>query len=116
MSYEVYKVIHIVFIFYFLTGMAISFFKKETPKGVKIFTGIASFLILVGGMGLMARVGISHGKGWPLWIKMKFLFWGILAIGGPILAKRLKEKRELAFYGLMLFAVFAAFFAIYQPQ
>ncbi len=114
-SYQVYKLVHLASIFMFLSTMGASFFLNEKGKLIKILSGISSFLILVGGMGLLARLGVSHGEPFPFWVISKIGIWLGLAILAPVLAKRLKSMRHLAFLGLWLLAAVAAYFAIYKP-
>ena len=114
MSYEVYKVLHLVSIFFFIAGLAITFMLSDNPKFNKIVTGITSLLILVAGMGLLARIGISM-KELPTWVIPKMAIWLILAIAAPILGKRLQSKKTIALYGLLSLLSIAGVLAIYKP-
>lgn len=113
MPYEFYKIFHVVSLF-LLMGVFTASMLIEPPKWMKIFSGILSLLIFVAGMGLIARIGISHGAGWPLWLKVKVGMWLFLAAWSPIATKRFKNNRPLAFgvfYGIV---VVAAVMAVYQ--
>jgi uncharacterized membrane protein SirB2 len=114
-SYQLYKVIHLASVFFFLGSLGASFFVKEKVKIIKILTGITSFLILVGGMGLLARLGFSHGEPFPFWVLLKMGLWLTLAIAGPLLARRLHSMRVFALTGLLSLAVLAAYAAVYKP-
>ena len=96
LTYEFYKVLHITSIFFFIAGMSASLLMQPAPKFIKIITGIASFFILVGGMGLLARIGYTHGKGaWPAWVQAKVGIWLVLAIGVPVLSKKIKDRKSV---------------------
>ena len=110
MSYEVYKVLHVLCVVLFMGAIGAQFFSNSAPKSVKIISGITSFLILVGGMGLLARLGVSHGGGWPIWVKVKLGLWLVVVIAAPVLAKRLTSHRQKAYYGIS----FLVFIAIYM--
>jgi uncharacterized membrane protein SirB2 len=104
MSYEFYKIIHIAMAFILIAGITASFIGEGAPKSVKIGVGICSLLLFVAGMGLIARIGIGHGEGWPLWLKVKVGLWLFIAAGAPIAAKRMRNKLALGVF-LLAFIV-----------
>lgn len=114
MPYEVYKVLHLIFLLIFVASIGISFFLDAQNKQVRLAGMVSSFLMFVAGFGLMARLGLTHE--WPLWVKIKVVLWLILATAGPILAKRLKQNRAWAFRGLMILFFVAIVLAIYKPS
>jgi uncharacterized membrane protein SirB2 len=113
MSYEIYNIIHLTSIIILFTGMAISFFGLNS-KLIKILTGIATLMTLVGGMGLMARLGVSHTEGWPLWIKVKMCIWFIVGIGGAIVSKRFPKYGRPAYFLSVILFIVAATAATYK--
>ena len=115
MSYEFYKVLHLAMVFIFIGSAAFQFASTVTSKNVKIATGVTSFMILVGGMGLLARIGVSHGAGFPGWVWAKMVIWLIISAATPILAKRLVNNRQFAFIGIIGLMILAAFFAVNKP-
>lgn len=116
MSAEFYQVLHISSLFIFVSGLGISFFTDNTNKLNKILTGISSLLILVAGMGLIAKqLEIGHGESWPKWIHAKITIWAIVAIGGPVLAKRMSQKKAMAFYGLLILMILAVYTVAHKP-
>lgn len=110
MSYEFYKVVHVLMIIVFFGSLGATLYSSENPKSQRIITGLSSFLILVGGMGLLARLGVSHGEGFPGWVTAKIVIWLFLSALAPILNKRLSpaaKKKSLYFF------LFLGFLAIY---
>ena len=115
MGLQFYKIMHVVSIvlFFAFYGMAAS--KAQAKKSEKIFSGIALILILVAGMGLIKYIGISHGAGWPVWIKVKLVIWTIVAATGHMTLKRYPQYAMKLFWTYVGLLTFASYLANYKP-
>ena len=114
LSYEFYKILHYAMIFLFFGSVGASFLGREKTKHTKILTGISSFFIFVAGMGLLARLGVSHKEAWPTWAYAKLAIWLLLSALVPILSKRVKQSYIL-FYVFIGLGVFAGYVALNKP-
>jgi uncharacterized membrane protein SirB2 len=114
-AYEIYKMIHIVSIVLLFTTLSLSLVAGYNTKPVKIFSGVATLFLLVSGMGLVARIGISHGESWPLWLQLKVVVWLIIGVGGAVVAKRFQSQGKIFFLAMMALLVFVTYLVNYQP-
>lgn len=86
-SYSVYKIVHLVgvlMVFLALGGVATHAINGGAKghswrKPIAITHGIGLVLSLVGGFGLLARLGIVHG-GLPGWVMAKLGIWLLFAV------------------------------------
>lgn len=86
-SYGVYKIVHLVgvlMVFLALGGVATNAINggqknHSWRKPIAITHGIGLLLSLVGGFGLLARLGIVHG-GLPGWVMAKLGIWILFAV------------------------------------
>ena len=122
MPYPVYKLLHFLGIFMVLTVLAAASMhvlrggtRADNPyrKALGTAHGVGAFLILLGGFGMLARLGIMHG-GLPLWAYLKLAIWvalsGAIAVvyRGPGLARAL-------LLAVPLLALLAGAIALYKP-
>lgn len=125
MPYQVYKVVHIaaiLLLFASLGGLAVlaaggpvDEAKKKSLRILLVAShGIGLVLILVAGFGLLARIGIKHGTGWPMWVYVKLVLW-ILLGASVALYKRMPQLAKGLFFAMPLIGAIAAGFAIYKP-
>ena len=85
-SYSVYKVVHllgVLMVFLALGGVATNAInsgakKHAWSKAIGITHGIGLVLSLIGGFGLLARLGIIQG-GFPGWVSAKLTIWILFA-------------------------------------
>ncbi len=112
MSYAFYKFLHLIGLTSLILGLggAIigTYVVGQKPsvgrKAIAITHGLGMLLMLVGGFGMLARLGMQ----WPWWISVKLFIW--LALGAWIVvAYRLSTKHFLAVWltPLLLVAVAA---------
>lgn len=122
MSYAAYNFLHIlgvIFLFMALGGTIIHVINGGTKednawrKPLSIIHGIAMLILLVGGFGLMARIGIDHAA-IPGWIWGKLLIWVLLGAAIAIPYRVREWAKPLALIVPLLGAL-AAWLAIYQP-
>ncbi len=107
-SYEVYKIIHLTCLVLFFSTAALSLLANSQSRLNAIIQGVVTLLIFISGMGLMARLGISHSGGYPSWILIKFAVFFLIAIGVPVVRKRLPEiSRVYYVFSLILFVIAA---------
>jgi uncharacterized membrane protein SirB2 len=107
LSYETYKVMHLMSLMVLFTTLSLQLY-GVSHKLHKMLTGVATLLVLVSGMGLMARLGISHGSTWPTWIYVKYAVWILVGVGGALVVKRLPRYRRPTYWiSLALFFVAA---------
>lgn len=120
LSYTTYKVIHLLGVFMALLplgGMLLHVINggtREYPsrRFAALYHGIGLFLALLGGFGLLARLGITGGL--PGWIHVKLAIW--LSLG--VLPFFIYRKRTLVkplWVATLLLAIAAASMAIYKP-
>lgn len=124
-SYVTYKIIHYLGIFSALAAVAGVAAHSGTggnppgrprwSRGLSAAHGIGLFLALVGGFGMLARLGVSQeGLGLPLWIWIKLAIWVVF---GAILtlARRRPETAPWVLIVAPLLAVCAGAVALLKP-
>ena len=120
MPYELYKILHLFGIFLIIVSLGGVLLHvrnggdKSTNtnrKTVMTTHGIGMLLSLVGGFGILARLGIHSLPGWVL---AKLFIWLFLGAAVPILYRKPNLAKPL-WIGIPAIAGFAGFLAIYKP-
>jgi len=122
-SHSLYNVMHIfgiALMFVAIGGVAIhsanggTKVDSSTRKLVSIGHGLGALLVLVGGFGMLARLGMQHGAGFPKWLWVKITIW--LVLSAIVLLPYRKPALARPLFVLMpALAGFAAYMAIYKP-
>lgn len=122
MPYAVYKLVHLFGIFIVLTAMAATCMhvmrggtRADNPhrRALGIAHGVAAFLILLGGFGMLARLGLVQG-GLPGWIIAKLAIWALVS-AAIMLPYRRAGAAGMVMTALPVLAVIAGAIALYKP-
>lgn len=108
-SYSIYKIVHllgVMMVFLSLGGVimhAINGGGREHSwrKPVAITHGIGLLLALVGGFGLLARLGVMHGT-LPGWIIAKLGIWLVFAILVGVVIRKKSWAKPIWIIALLL--------------
>ena len=120
--YESYKVLHILGVllaFAALGGLALTVANGATKKISSVQRligaphGAAMFIILLGGFGALARIGVMHGT-LPGWVLVKLACWVLLAVLVAVPYRKPAWARPI-FWCLPVLGGIAAVMAIYKP-
>jgi uncharacterized membrane protein SirB2 len=112
-SYETYKILHIFTLFMVISAMGgiIAEGRWIPNRSFKIAVGVLSFLVFVGGMGLIARLGFKHTEPFPLWVIVKIASWIILNIAIVALFKVQKKEYKTICALVSFMAIFTAVYS-----
>lgn len=123
-SHPFYNVVHIIGIVMAVAALGgAAMLAAATPAGaparperrlLAILHGIGTLLILIGGFGMLARLGVMHGGGFPGWIWVKLGVWGIVA-AALFLPRRNPRLARPLLLSLPVLGGVAAYMAIYKP-
>ena len=76
--------------------------------------GTGLFLMLVGGFGMMARLGIGGPGSWPVWLIVKMGIWLLLALL-PVAVRRGVVPRSISWLIAAFLVATAAWSALIKP-
>lgn len=118
--YEVVHLIGIAMLFVAIGGVAVHAANggtkadSRTRSLVGSVHGVGALLILVGGFGMLARIGFQHGANFPGWLWVKLIVWTILS--AVVLLPYRKPALARPFFVLLpLLAGVAVYMALYKP-
>lgn len=122
MPYEVYKTLHILGLLLTFTSLGALAFQGLAGGGpagghvrrrIALGHGVGLFLVLLGGFGMMARIGIG-GFPWPAWLLVKMAIW-VLVAACIVLYRRRPAWSSWLWYAMPVVATAAAYMAIAHP-
>ena len=123
--YATYKVVHYAGVFLLLAGLSALLARAAVlhgrgdaavdPWGRRLIAvhGLALFLILLGGFGMLARLDVTEGLALPSWIWAKLGIW--VALGALAVARRRAGLATPALFVVPVLAVLAGWIALYKP-
>ena len=114
MSYEFYKVLHIVgavIVFLALGNQFMAAAGDEASKKMaSIHHGVGLLIMLVAGFGLIAKLKV----GFPGWVLVKIVLW--IVLGGMLtLSRKMSDKATLWWYATIVVGLIATVLAVYKP-
>ncbi|MGD2071266.1 MAG: hypothetical protein PVI57_21535 [Gemmatimonadota bacterium] len=127
-SYGVYKIVHYFGVFLLVTALSATLGRAAAgPAGeaegrpaadpwkrrLAMVHGVALFLVLLGGFGMLARLGVDHGAIFPGWIWAKLAIW--VGLAALVSARRTRVWAARALVLVPLLAVLAAVVAYTKP-
>ena len=122
-SHQVYNIVHIVGIILLMSALggtaarAMAGVPADSRRGRRllgILHGLGAFLILLGGFGMLARLGVMHGAGFPGWVWVKLVVWVLLGLALVAVYRRPALARPVLL-ALPILGGLAAYMAIYKP-
>jgi hypothetical protein len=122
-SYELYKVIHLVgvlVLFSVLGGAMVHAINGGTPatnaarRSIAVLHGTGLLIILIAGFGLVARLDLLSG-GVPGWVIGKLVIWLLAGILLTVPRQKPALARPILLLGLPILAAAAAWLAVYKP-
>jgi len=123
LSLDVYKLVHLFgmfMVFVSLGGVILHALNDGTREAnparrlVSITFGVGLFLVLLGGFGQMARLGLGSPATWGGWLYAKLAIW--LLIGGLFTVPyRRPERAKVLWIGVPVLGLLAGWLALFKP-
>ena len=119
MSYDTYKLLHLLGLFALFLALGGVYLHAATggenrhpARGlVMAVHGVGALLVLLGGFGMLARLGVG---GMPGWVHPKLAIWVVLA-GAVALPYRFRRLAPPSLLLLPLLGAAAAYIGIFHP-
>lgn len=118
--YEILHIVGIAMLFLAIWGVATHAANGGTKAGsqtrglMSSVHGVGALLILVGGFGMLARIGFKHGANFPGWLWVKLIVWLVLS-AIVLLPYRKPALAKPFIFILPLLAGLAVYMALYKP-
>lgn len=118
--YEILHIVGIAMLFLAIGGVATHAANGGTKAGgqtrglMSSVHGVGALLILVGGFGMLARIGFKHGANFPGWLWVKLIVWLVLS-AIVLLPYRKPALAKPFIFVLPLLAGLAVYMALYKP-
>jgi uncharacterized membrane protein len=122
-SHAFYNVVHIVGIVLVMSALgataihALNGGTRQTNAARGLVAGLHGtgvLLILIGGFGMLARLGFQHGANFPLWLWVKLAVW-VTAAALLFVPYRRPALAKPIYLALPVLGGLAAYMAIYKP-
>jgi hypothetical protein len=121
-SHALYNVVHIVGLLLLVSALGgaallgMSGVGRSSParRMLAVLHGSGAFLVLLGGFGMLARLGIVQGGSFPAWLWVKIAVWVVLGAALVIPYRRPGLSRALLL-AIPVLGGLAAYMAIYKP-
>ncbi len=118
LSYQIYKILHLVSlfgVFMCLGALVIHYMNsgaKDFPARMWLMLSFATFmfLALVGGFGLMARLG----GGMQTWIYVKITLWLVVGAYMSVIVRK-PNLSKVHWFVLLVLGATGAYVALYKP-
>jgi uncharacterized membrane protein SirB2 len=123
LSHSVYNVLHVIGIILIMSSLgalslhAVNGGTRDSNRARRLTAGLhglGAFLVLLGGFGMLARIGFQHGSAFPGWLLVKIAIWLVLAVAVVLPYRRPALARPLLLL-LPVLGGLAAVMAIYKP-
>ena len=117
MSYDTYKLLHLLGLILLFTGFGAALLghRKENgrpPRASAALHGAGLLIMLIAGFGMLPQLEIHWP--WPGWVFAKAAVW--LALGAlPVLVKRGVCGRAMGWILAVVLGITAAALALYKP-